>query len=111
MVRSLTPASVAATWPAPNYVDPVTKGPALQVLSILLLVITISVIALRVYARAYLLRSFGTDDWLITICLLPAIMLNVTAFIANYYGWNVHYWDQKPEWYIPSEQVGVSTLR
>ncbi|KIW00182.1 uncharacterized protein PV09_08223 [Verruconis gallopava] len=103
MVREVPPADVQAKWPPRNSVNPVTAGPALNVISILFCVLAYIVVALRIYVRGWLLRSFGVDDWLILICLLPALALAVASFMCTSYGWGIHVWDQKPEWYSPSE--------
>ena len=58
------PPDVLASWPAPNYVDPETRGPALVVVEILALCIGIVVLGLRMYVRARIMRSVDWDDWL-----------------------------------------------
>ena len=77
----------------------------MSILSTILLILVLGIVGLRLYVRKQILHAFHTDDWLIAICLLPAIALNVGAFVSTYYGWGVHYWDQRPEWYVPSEQL------
>ena len=31
--------------------------------------------------------------------------LAIAAFMATDYGWGIHVWDQRPEWYSPSELI------
>lgn len=90
MVREDASPDVMATWPAPNFEDPVTAGPALNVIAILFLLIAYLFVFLRIYVRAYLLRSFGVDDWLMVVCLLPALALAITAYMSTSYGWVRH---------------------
>jgi hypothetical protein len=42
----------------------------LNVIAIFMVTLAYIVVGLRLYVRLYLLRSFGLDDWLITICLV-----------------------------------------
>ena len=69
-VREDAPPDVVAQWPQPNFVNPVTAGPALNVIAILFKVLAYLFVGLRIYVRAYLLRSFGIDDWMMVICLV-----------------------------------------
>lgn len=62
------PPEVVASWPAPNYAHPRTKGLTLVVVELLLIAIVFVVVLLRVYSRVYLRKTFGLDDWFI----LPA---------------------------------------
>ena|SRR6266498_529200 len=64
------PQSVIDSWPAPNYVDPVTRGNALVVISILLTVLSALIVAARVWARFVLIRKPGLDDGLIVVALV-----------------------------------------
>lgn len=66
----LPPASVLASWPAPNYVDPVRRGPAGQIVSIVLAVAAAVVLAMRMYTRLRVVRSFGLDDVLILVAFV-----------------------------------------
>jgi hypothetical protein len=70
MVREDAPPHIMATWPAPNFVNPVTAGPALNVIAVLFMVLAYVFVGLRIYVRAYLLRAFGFDDWLMVLCLV-----------------------------------------
>lgn len=73
----LPPASVLASWPAPNYVNPVRRGPAGQIVSIILAVAAAVVLAMRMYTRLRVVRSFGLDDVLI---LVAFVRMNHTPF-------------------------------
>jgi hypothetical protein len=64
------PPSVILSWPKPNYVDPVTEGPALTLIGIILSGITIPLVAARIYSRLFITRAPGIDDLLILISLV-----------------------------------------
>jgi len=59
------PPEVYLSWPAPNYVDPETRGPMLVVVPVVLVIISFLIVALRLYTRVVLIKSVGADDWLI----------------------------------------------
>jgi hypothetical protein len=50
-------------WPAPNYVDPVTRRPLVLAVEIPLTVLTILFTAGRFYSRTVLVKALGWDDW------------------------------------------------
>jgi len=54
-----------ASWPAPNYVNPITRGSALTVVNIIFIILVCIVVALRYYTRLRITKSFGLDDWVI----------------------------------------------
>jgi hypothetical protein len=63
------PVSVIATW-KPNYVDPETRGGGIVVMEIVLLAVCYAVVALRIWTRFFLSKSFGYDDALIIFNLV-----------------------------------------
>ncbi|KAL8689065.1 MAG: hypothetical protein Q9218_005173 [Villophora microphyllina] len=85
---------VIKSWPKPNYVNPVTRGPALTVVNIIFIILVVLVVGLRYYTRIRITRSFGLDDWVIGASLIPTFALTVVVLVAdNHYGWNRHSWD------------------
>jgi len=58
------PPSVVATWPPPNYVDPIKRGPALLIVELITLPLAVIFVSLRVYVRTQMLRKCWWDDWL-----------------------------------------------
>jgi hypothetical protein len=67
------PLDVLATFPTPNYTNPVTHGPELTILNLIFLGIATSALVLRLYSRVIVNKWLGLDDWLICIsyvCLL-----------------------------------------
>ena len=77
---SLTPA-VIASWPTPNYVDPITRGALLPASVIVLQIMVALAVAARLYARFFMLKSPGIDDFLV-----------IFAMVATAYG------DKVPAW-------------
>ena len=70
MVKQRPPPNVLASWPKPNYIDPVTRGPELQIICTLLAVVMVVVLALRVWVRTRIIKAMGADDWLILTALV-----------------------------------------
>jgi hypothetical protein len=67
MPFGIPPWSVLITWPASNYVDPPTRGPANYIIGAIFLSLSTTAVAFRLYARLYIRRWFGLDD--VCICL------------------------------------------
>jgi len=61
------PISVILTFPIPNYVDPVTRGPALTIVNGIFIGIVLAALGLRLYTRLFIKRWFGIDDLFIVI--------------------------------------------
>lgn len=85
-------------WPAPNYVDPVTRGPALTIVNIIFIILVFLVVGLRFYTRLRITHSFGQDDVVIGLSVIPTFALTVVVLTAdNNFGWNRHSWDLHAE--------------
>jgi hypothetical protein len=95
------PPSVYLSWPKPNYVDPVTEGPALVLVGIILSSIAILLVAARIYSRIFITRALGIDDLLILISLvskyLPATETLAKVITGLFYSLDSsrHYRQQK----------------
>ncbi|KAF2140909.1 uncharacterized protein K452DRAFT_288317 [Aplosporella prunicola CBS 121167] len=93
MVRNI-PISVLLSFPAPNYVDPVTRGPSLVVVNAIFIALVNVIVLARLYTRIFIKRWFGSDDVFIILAFITAIGLTVNVIIANtscY--WDRHIWD------------------
>lgn len=79
------PPEVIASWPQPNYIDPVTRGPALVIVNFILLGLSVIAVGARLWSRLIILRSPGLDDLLITIAIVsfPTRMLLQEADIVS----------------------------
>lgn len=51
-----------SSTPRPNYVNPPTRGPGVQVTGILFTVLVTLSLVLRLYTRGQVKRQFGLDD-------------------------------------------------
>ena len=66
----LPPLSVIASWPTPNYINPVTRGNAALVVNIVMISLSFIVTCLRLYTRLRITRSAGLDDVFIAIAMV-----------------------------------------
>lgn len=58
----IPPPSIFNSWPAPNIVNPETRGPcAIITVSVLLGVVTL-LLVVRIYTRVHISQGFGLDD-------------------------------------------------
>jgi hypothetical protein len=90
----LLPPEFLTTWPTPNYINPDTRGPALTIISTVLLALSIFVVGLRLYTKLHIVKSFDIDDALILAAVFPSIAFLVCiAVVENDYDWNRHSWD------------------
>lgn len=58
----IPPPQVIASWPKPNYDNPVTQGPALIVTTVLFGILTLLIFSARLYTRFFVTRAPGVDD-------------------------------------------------
>ena len=59
---SLPPLSVILTWPKPNYVDPVRRGPEIYIINAIMMTLATFAVVTRMYTRLFVRRWFGLDD-------------------------------------------------
>lgn len=89
----LPPLEVIASWPTPNYVNPVQKGWGLVIAAIILSTLSTSIVCARLWARIKL-RNMGIDDWIIIITMFPALGMSVLICLASrMFGFDRHLWD------------------
>lgn len=106
----IPPPAVLASWPKPNYVNPITTGPGIIIMHAILFPTALAVVCMRVFARVHISRTFGLDDALIVAALVqnqPLIYSNnsdnsqipttafvvVTLYLLYHIGWDRHIWD------------------
>ncbi|KAF9890973.1 hypothetical protein FE257_005230 [Aspergillus nanangensis] len=88
-----------ASWPTPNYTDPVTRGDGALIVNVVCLSLAFVVTMLRLYTRLRITCSFGLDDIFIIAALGFSIaMCAITSIATERYGWNRHIWDVPPDW-------------
>ncbi|RDW87268.1 hypothetical protein BP5796_02962 [Coleophoma crateriformis] len=90
----LPPESVIASWPTPNFVDPVVRGNAVVLMNLIFYPILLTVIVLRSVTRCFISRSFGLDDYLIIAALFPTTAFAAVALLSErHFELNRHVWD------------------
>jgi hypothetical protein len=55
------------SWPQPNFINPVVRGPDLYVINSILFLLATAAVSLRLYARLFIRRWLGLDDILILL--------------------------------------------
>ncbi|RDL34805.1 uncharacterized protein BP5553_07933 [Venustampulla echinocandica] len=88
------PLETILLWPKPTYIDPVTRGHGLAIVSAIFLPLTTVITALRLYSRLRITANFGAEDVLIILAQLCAYPLMISLCYASLrLGWNRHVWD------------------
>ncbi|KAH8702550.1 integral membrane protein [Talaromyces proteolyticus] len=99
MADLLPPASVMATWPTPNYVDPEHRGPGLLATNIFLCSLSFVMTTMRVYTRVRITATPGMDDVFAILAFITAVAMSTISSLADArYGWDRHIWDVPMEW-------------
>ena len=101
------PPSVIASWPKPNYIDPVRRS-WLPAFSCTLLGVSTILITGRFYLRARReAGDFGLDDLFIAIGYVVSIGFTAEAVINSMHnGLDVHTWDVPIEEWVPAALTG-----
>ncbi|KLJ06698.1 hypothetical protein EMPG_17809 [Blastomyces silverae] len=103
------PPEIRATWPAPNYENPETRGPGLIVTVLLFHIVGTLMVALRCYTRTRMTFSFGVDDVWILLTMIPSTGLAACVLTANInYGWDRHIWDLEADKFKPGMQLATA---
>jgi hypothetical protein len=63
-----------ATWPVPNYINPVKHGLSLSIVSPVFIALATICVGARLYGRIYLRKWIGPDDILILISWVSSNM-------------------------------------
>ncbi|KZL69063.1 integral membrane protein [Colletotrichum incanum] len=106
----IPPVEVILSWPPPRYDNPETRGPANEIVAIILLVIATIILAIRIHTRRCITNAFGWDDILIVLAFIPATGFVVLGVIAtNNYGWGRHIWDLPTDMLAGSLQIGLAS--
>ncbi|KAH9870066.1 hypothetical protein J1614_006988, partial [Plenodomus biglobosus] len=99
------PAEVIKSWPLPNHENPDERGWEAPIALAIVLGITITVYAARIWARVVISKSAGLDG----LAMLPLIGLTISAILAiRQYGFQWHVWDQTARTIISSRQTTLA---
>ncbi|KAF3283691.1 hypothetical protein TWF173_000072 [Orbilia oligospora] len=93
----LPPIEILVKWPEPNYENPDRQAYFLAPLTIVMMVICAIVVLLRLYVRAFILKAFKADDWLIIAATITAMAVSVTCILSEPAGVGMHIWDLRQE--------------
>ncbi|KAK2734681.1 hypothetical protein FQN55_002544 [Onygenales sp. PD_40] len=96
------PPEEIAKWPRPNYVNPESQGQLMPIIGIIFVVLSVVVVALRLWVRVHMKRAAGLDDWVMLATMPFIIASTVSTIMGTHYGWGIHIWDNKLEWSQPS---------
>lgn len=66
------PVSQVLQWPYPHYKDPTLRHGAVPVI-IVFTVLTLCMIAARIFVRGVMQRNMGLDDWLVLLAMVRQI--------------------------------------
>lgn len=58
------------SWPAPNYIDPEQRGWGAPAGIIAMCIVTFGVVGARLWARFWVKKRSGVDDWLIIAAMV-----------------------------------------
>ena len=91
----IPPGWVIEHWPTPNYVNPVTHGPAILIVNVIFLALVLVAFVGRFYSRIVVKKWFGIDDVMCVLGLVSAAfhlhhafaVLTLTVDIHNRH-WN-----------------------
>ncbi|KAJ4391468.1 hypothetical protein N0V93_005085 [Gnomoniopsis smithogilvyi] len=106
----IPPLSVLSSFPAPNFVNPETAGPAAFItVSILLFLVTV-LLGIRIYTRLWISRGFGLDDIFIMLAYIPTLAFAIISYVAQVdFHWGRHIWDVPLEDVTPSLQASLAS--
>ncbi|CAG5150169.1 uncharacterized protein ALTATR162_LOCUS2568 [Alternaria atra] len=87
-----------ASFPPPNYVDPVNQLPLAMAVAIPMTVLVIGFISCRFYCRTVLVNTLGWDDWAMLVAAMMSVGSNIMLIISMLpeYQMGYHLWDIRP---------------
>ncbi|KAI1497962.1 hypothetical protein F5X99DRAFT_395233 [Biscogniauxia marginata] len=103
------PVEVMLGWPKPNYVDPITRGPALIIIQLIVCPLALICLALRLWVRMRRLKRCWWDDWLMVAAAVCCCGVTISVILATqWYGWNIHVWDLTSTQMVHGRQVSIA---
>ncbi|KAK2031092.1 hypothetical protein LX32DRAFT_557779 [Colletotrichum zoysiae] len=104
------PATVMLSWPSPNHVNPVERGPALMVVELASLSVALFCLCLRLYVRFFVVHKTWWDDWLMIAATIFCTLVTMCTILATQrYGWKLHVWDLTPVQMRQGRQISIAT--
>jgi hypothetical protein len=100
------PLSFILEWPPANYTDPPLRFKAVLITACILAPLTLLIVGARTWARAYIQRNFGLDDWLMVASMIPTMALAVVVCLATErFNFDRHIWDVLPTMYVDVRKI------
>ncbi|KAE9971827.1 hypothetical protein EG328_005358 [Venturia inaequalis] len=97
---------VVAKWPKPNFIDPETRGPTLYIINGTFFGLATLAISVRLYARIFVRRWVGLDDFLIVLAwFFTAGDISSVFWGFSRYMWDHHMWDGDPALLVPGSKT------
>ncbi|OBW69182.1 MAG: Uncharacterized protein AUREO_007360 [Aureobasidium pullulans] len=107
----LPPPEAFATYPAPNYIDPQTRGKATCITAIVCGVLSIFFVSLRLIARLRIKRGLGWDDFWILFGLIFGICFYINIILGTQlWGYKYHIWDLPPRLYKGAAIIEITAV-
>ncbi|KAK4156080.1 hypothetical protein C8A00DRAFT_12896 [Chaetomidium leptoderma] len=105
----LPPPDVVASWPDPNYINPVTRGPAIIIVELITLPVALICLGLRLYVKVKTIGRSEWDDWMMVGGAFFGIGVTICVVLAfARYGWDIHVWDLTFDDMIAGRQVSFA---
>ncbi|KAK3949879.1 hypothetical protein QBC32DRAFT_27455 [Pseudoneurospora amorphoporcata] len=105
----IPPPQVQAQWPEANYENPQRRGPAILILELVMLPLSLLFVALRLYVRGRLVGKTGWDDWLMIVATIFGTAVSILVILAStLYGWDKHLYDLSLVQLSQGRQISMS---
>jgi hypothetical protein len=70
----IIPIEVILGWPAPNYINPDTRGPESWIVSAIFLAAATFSVGVRLWTRVFIRKWVGPDDLLIVLAFVRSVL-------------------------------------
>lgn len=105
----ITPA-IIATWPRPNYDNPVTRQSATDAVIYSTTILMLLFIGARFYVRANSKTGLGREDWFMLFSAFLAVAVSVIMLVGTSHVVGRHIYDVKPAWIMNFAKLNLSLL-
>ncbi|PVH93865.1 hypothetical protein DM02DRAFT_540645 [Periconia macrospinosa] len=103
-----------ASWPAPNYVNPETRGSLVLGVNVTFSTLVVLFITVRFYSRVFMVKALGVDDWVMLVAAIASIATSIMMCVstAPRFLTGYHIWDLTPSFArnpSPGGQIGMAS--
>lgn len=89
--------------------QPETRVAFILGFTISLTVLTLIVLAMRIYARVSIIGQFRVEDWLVVGAAFGIVIESTSGCVSTKYGAGYHTQDMKPEWAVPYSKLSFTS--